>query len=377
MARFRREDGTLPRVRRRGASKGAAENKLKEALNELAEQVLGGIVSGNTLMGKLADLWLEEQKVAAEDGVISHNTLRDYTSRVENWIKPRVGALRAHEFTVKAAERPISAAREKTSLANAKVVRTAMSGICGYAVRHGAMKTNPVKSIARMAGSKETKQRKAAIRGLKPSEWVDLLTKVERYVEDQQTDRRGRSLGARGYAWMLLPGQVRALLATATRIGEVLALAGTDYNSAKKLLTIDHHLIRVKGRGMVRVDGRKAGEPALVLRVPEWSVPMFERLAAAAVDGPLFPAWNGGWVDPNNVRRRMKEAFTAAGYGWVTSKVFRKTVASVLDEADFSNNEIADQLGNTPEVVERHYRAKRVANEKTSKALDGMFRAAG
>ena len=45
------------------------------------------------------------------------------------------------------------------------------------------------------------------------------------------------------------------------------------------------------------------------------------------------PSATGGWLDPSNVIHRIKEAFTGCGYGWVTGHVFRKTVATVWDEA--------------------------------------------
>jgi integrase len=62
-----------------------------------------------------------------------------------------------------------------------------------------------------------------------------------------------------------------------------------------------------------------------------------------------------------------------AGYGWVTSHVFRKTVATVLDEANLPITAIADQLGNTRAVAERHYRKRRVANQASADALEGML----
>jgi integrase len=80
----------------------------------------------------------------------------------------------------------------------------------------------------------------------------------------------------------------------------------------------------------------------LILRVPESSLPMLRRRKLASGGGPLFPTWNGEWLDPSNVIHRIQGAFAEVGYGWVTSHVFRKTVASVLDEADLPLSTIAD-----------------------------------
>jgi integrase len=78
-------------------------------------------------------------------------------------------------------------------------------------------------------------------------------------------------------------------------------------------------------------------------------------------------------ADPSNVIHRVREAFTEIGYGWVTSHVFRKTVASVIDEADLPLSAIADQLGNTQTVADKHYRRRRAANEATTDALETML----
>ncbi|EWM15225.1 tyrosine-type recombinase/integrase [Kutzneria sp. 744] len=41
----------------------------------------------------------------------------------------------------------------------------------------------------------------------------------------------------------------------------------------------------------------------------------------------------------------MREAFDAAGYPWVPSHVYRKTVASMMDDAGLTARAAADQLG--------------------------------
>lgn len=160
------------------------------------------------------------------------------------------------------------------------------------------------------------------------------------------------------------------MLSTGVRLGELLALTGEEVDPDAKTVTIRWHLVREKGVGMVRMPGRKGDAGAeLVLRVPEWSVFIWRRLKLTAGDGPLFPAFGAEWLDPATMINRISEAFTAVGYGWVTSHVFRKTVATILDEAGLSTTAIADQLGNTPAVVEEHYRAKRVANPETAAAM--------
>jgi integrase len=73
------------------------------------------------------------------------------------------------------------------------------------------------------------------------------------------------------------------------------------------------------------------------------------------------------------VINRIGDTFDECGYDWVTSHVFRKTVATVLDEAGLSSGAVADQLGNTRAVAEKHYIARRVANGQAADALEGII----
>jgi integrase/recombinase XerD len=60
----------------------------------------------------------------------------------------------------------------------------------------------------------------------------------------------------------------------------------------------------------------------------------------------------------------------------LTTHVGRKTHATILNERGVSTKTIADQLGNTERVVEKHYVAKnhhRIANEMTRLGIDGVF----
>src|SRR5690606_10756807 len=156
-------------------------------------------------------------------------------------------------------------------------------------------------------------------------------------------------------AWRDLPDITRFQLATGCRIGETLAVSFDEVDVDDKLVHVRYTLYRVKGVGLVRGPTKtRAGERTL--KLPSWAVDMLirrgERLDWA---GPVFPApghmpgkqgaRGGGWRDPNNTMRDLRRARERAGFGWVTSHVFRKTVASVLHESGLVGREVADQLG--------------------------------
>lgn len=67
----------------------------------------------------------------------------------------------------------------------------------------------------------------------------------------------------------------------------------------------------------------------------------------------------GGWLDQNNANMRLRAALDGAGFEWVTARVWRKTLGTLMRRAGRSSEDIADQLGNTRAVVEKHYIARR------------------
>ncbi|WP_116051799.1 tyrosine-type recombinase/integrase [Amycolatopsis palatopharyngis] len=366
-ARFRMPTGRSKPVRRRGKTKTAAVNRLKEALTRLADEARGGQVTGDTRFAAIAQLWLDEIRREYALSGKPGSTVRLYSGYVKNWVVPALGELQAREVTAMGCNTLVQRARDK-SYETAKSVRAVLSGICSFAVRAGAMDTNPVKSTARLARG-ETK----AVKAMTLEQRRDLVAKLEALAEAKTVDSKGRSLGTRSQVWQALPDIVRAMLSTGVRLGELLALDGADVDPIQKTVTVGHHIVRVPKEGLLRAGDRKGGEPSLILLVPEWSVPMWRRRKLASGGGPLFPSWNREWSDPSNVIKRIREAFDECGYDWVTSHVFRKTVTTVLDEADLPTTAIADQLGNTPAVVEKHYRKKRASNAATLEALEGMF----
>lgn len=366
---FRMVDGSSRRVRRQGSTRTHARNRLKEALRELTEETKGDEIGSETRFARVAELWTAEIDQEAALGELSPTTVRTYGGVLRNWVLPALGNLQLREVTVTACDRLAKRARERTSYDTAKTVKAVMSGVCGYAVRHGAMSTNPVRSIGRLSRG-ETKE----VVALTLEQRRDLLHKLREYGSTKQEDAKGRSLGDRGRIWLDLPDIMEAMLSTGVRLGELLAIAGPQVDPQEATVDVSYHLIRLTGQGLVRRRKRKGNRDELLLRVPQWSLPMWRQRKLASGGGPLFPSFTTEHLDPSNVINRLSEAMDALGYGWVTSHVFRKTVATVLDEADLSTTAIADQLGNTRAVAERHYRKRRVANQANADALEGMLR---
>jgi len=94
--------------------------------------------------------------------------------------------------------------------------------------------------------------------------------------------------------------------------------------------------------------------------------------AVARLDGPIFPSSTGTVREASNVRNRAWKPFTVrAGYDWVTFRTFRKTVATLLDEAGLTARQIADILGHArPSMTQDVYMGRGAVSRAGAQALD-------
>lgn len=354
--RFRMMDGSIKHVRRVGRSRTAATNNLKAALSRLAgEAAAGKAITVNTPVPRLIDAWLEDMEHRVRNGTLSLSSLDAYRSDVKNHLLPAFCDLQTHELTADVVDRFIKdKASNGVSVSAISRLRSIMSSMCALAVRHKALAVNPVRDVAqvRQAGGRKP------VRALTLDERVELLRGLSESETAQASD---------------LPDLVAMMLATGVRIGEILALTGEEISADASTVRIEWHLVTPTGQGVVRAPGRKSGSAGLTLAVPQWARPLFRRRKLAAGPYPIFSTATDGWWRPTNASRTLRRELDALGFDWVTSHVFRKTVGTVLDEAGQSSSAVADQLGNTPTVAERHYRAPRVANAELVSALENMF----
>ncbi len=142
--------------------------------------------------------------------------------------------------------------------------------------------------------------------------------------------------------------------------------------------------MRVAGTKTSKGDG-EAGAGSRTLRLPGWAVDLLIRRGdELGWRGPVFPASKaherqpvnrvgGSWRDPNNTARSFRQARDAAGFGWVTSHVMRKTVATWLDSSGLTARKIADQLGHANiAMTQRHYLGRRAVSPAAATALESF-----
>jgi integrase len=362
---YRDFDGKVYEVARVGASASIAERRLKEALRDW---VSPGDVHGLTGDSKLTDvgrLWLVELEADAEQRFKSWGTIDTYRHRFETIVVPAVGELRMREIDnpkvgVPAFDRLCRGVRDRSSVSSAKTVRAVLGGVCAFAMRHGLLSSNPVREVSRLE-SKKAKHQRSKPRALTSDQVLDLLGKLDADQAAVAAD---------------LPDLVRLFAATGERTGEALAAYWEDFDREAKRLRMAGNVIRATGRGQVMNRG-KTENAERDIPLPEWCVRMLvERWDRMDVhEGPIFPSTTGTVREASNVRSRAWRPFVArAGYEWVTFRTFRKTVATLLDDAGLTARQIADILGHAhPSMTQDVYMGRGSVTRKGAVALDATF----
>jgi integrase len=134
-------------------------------------------------------------------------------------------------------------------------------------------------------------------------------------------------------------------------------------------------VVRVRGEGLrIKTDETSKAKPR-VLRLPAWAVDMLRIRASGFVlgDNPVFPAPHGGLRDPSNTQADLREAFTTAGFEWVTSHVLRKTVATLMDQAGLSARAAADHFGHSkPSMTTDVYFGRGIMDTGAAAVLESL-----
>ncbi|WP_439664138.1 site-specific integrase [Lentzea sp. HUAS TT2] len=356
---FRDYDGITRPVERSGKTKTAAERALKEALRDRTAPGEEGMITTETRFREAAEVWLTEFRAAVAVGARSPTSLETYEGRLNGIILPAVGELRMRELTVARIGKLLTTVQARQSAASAKTVRTVVSGVCALAVRHGALRANPVRDVAHLEG------RKTPSRALTEDEMADLLAKLD---ADEVAARHD------------LPDLARWYAGTGERTGEGLAVHWPHLDLDAGTVDWAGSVIRVKGEGQ-KINEGKTEVSKRALALPSWLVTMLRErrtrlaerfnVAEDELEGPVFPNSLGTLRDKHNTLSRWREFRQRAGYSWVTFRTFRRSVATILDDAGLSARQIAEQLGHSKvSTTQDIYMGRRVTSRRAAEALD-------
>jgi integrase len=341
--------GRTREMGRHGPSKAAAERALKEAFRDRAGIDAGTGLTPQTRVRELAEAWF------ASLDAQSPTTRQSYRNRVDNQILPALGELRLRELTTGTVDRFLKTVAKCSGPAMAKMTRSVLSGMCGLAARHDAMDRNPVRDAQAIS-----QPRKAAPKSLTVNQ-VRQLRALMTY-DDTAVERD-------------LPEFVSFMLATGLRIGEASAVTWAAVDLDADRVEIRGTVVRLKGQGLVLKPTTKTTAGMRMLGLPSWCVQMLRarqaRRSTPSIDDPVFPALKGGLRDPSNTQADLRDALAWCGLPWVTSHVFRKTTATLLDNAGLSARAIADQLGHAqPSLTQNVYMGRKIASPEAAHALE-------
>jgi integrase len=330
-ARFRDYDGVVRSVTRYGSTKPRAEAALRAALRDRVTSGAGAL-DADARLRRLAEEWLRE--ISGRD--LAPATKEMYRDAVERHVLPGLGALRLREVSVPVIDRHLRLVSQQSGPGTAKTLRSALSGMMGLALRHGALTHNPVRDVARLS---------------RPRTAVRALTRQE----------------------TLLPDLVDFLLTTGLRIGEACAVRWSAVDLDKAALEVNSTAVRTRELGLVIQERPKTAAGWRVVALPNSTVALLRhrRGKHARADDVVFPSPLGRLRDRSNTTADLRRAFDRAGFAWATSHTLRKTVATRLDDAGLSARQIADQLGHArPSLTQDVYMGRKVVSSDAAHVLD-------
>lgn len=369
--RFRDYDGVTRPVERYGKSKQDARGRLNDALKDRKHIDQAAEITPDTLVKDVAELWYSDVQRLVDAGERSPGSTRVYRIYLDNQILPVLGGLRVREVTVGRVDGLIKAVTKSNGASAAKTVRTVVSGVMGLAVRHDALEANPARDAAPVVGAAPQREPRA----LMLAEIAELRGKL---VADEVACRRD------------LPELVDFMLATGLRIGEACAVTWDSLNLAEGTVEVRGTVIRIKGQGLVIKPKPKSKSGYRTLELPSWAVRLLEgrQLVHDPNEwGVVFTAPMGGLRDPSNTNADLRDTLDREVrddegnlkwpvFDWVTSHVFRKTVATLMDLAALPARAAADQLGHSKvSMTQDRYYGRKVAKTGAAAVLEGIVSA--
>ena len=359
MCRVRDEDGVTRKVKATGTNEKRALSALKTKLGDRPGAGSDGITA-DTNIAVLAGEWLDQLEV-------SPGTKEIYRHNIVRHIIPNLGGVTIREASparlgrfVASVQTPeprtvLIRGKEKEVMvggpAVAKLCRSVLTGMFSLAVRHGAIRYNPVREVKPVKPKRLAPEKNRALT-------LDELGRLRRRILEWQDEQHYGPARTQDVI-----DAVDVWLATGIRSGELLALRWDDID-----LTADVPTLEVTGtvrrsretKSLYRQEYPKSESGERVLQLPQFAVSLLRRRKLAQEPNPLglvFPSRAGGLIEPNNFNRRWRE-IRGDEFDWVTPKSFRKAVATMIEEeADAAT--AAKQLGHSSEDVTRRYYIER------------------
>lgn len=362
-ARCRDWDGKTRLVQATGDTRKSAERALKAKLADRSLfQPSSSALTPDSPFLDLVAYWLEDLEL--EDR-LSKRTLQVYERNMQTLVLPVFGNLTLREIGVARCDHFLKQLA-KQSYNRAKQARVVLRLALGLAVRHEVLPRNPMDHVSRLH---------------RPASTPNALTPVE--VNAIRTAIAFWEVG-RSISGPKPDGQlgaiVEVMLGTSARIGEVLAIRrrDVDVTSATPSIRINGTIVSHRGEPTMRQDHPKTAKSRRTVAIPSFTAEAVRRrltrLEESSLDALLFCSREGTPLTTNNVRRQLRHVLDLAGITGVTPHMFRRTVATAINEQ--AGVELAAELlGHTdPKITIQHYtRRSEMVNPVTAELLERAF----
>lgn len=347
--RVRGPGGRLHRVERCRATGPAARAAVLAAAREVGTGPMGtGDLNGRTKFRDAGRMWLAEREAAG----VAPTTLDHYRDRLR-CLDPVIGELRLGQFTTGRVRSALDVLAVGRSASTLRALRSAISGVMKMAVERDAILSSPAH---------------VGVSGRGVAKMPRALDRAERVLLLDELAQNG---DAPAYVLPL----VRFMLATGVRVGEALAMrwSDLDLDARPPRARVTGSIVRVRGHGLLRAKGKTAAARRTLMLPSHIANELRERGKPADPGHPLFaqPGEPGEWLNPGRVSGDLRRALDRAGFEWVTSHVFRKTAATILDEQGLPVRAIADHLGHaSPSLTQDRYFGRQQTTDVVAEALD-------
>lgn len=323
---YRNGQGQRRRIDATADTKTAAHRAAMKAFANAMASSGGVAYTSRTTFADVATEWFGRFAELVVAGRRSPASAALYRATLDRHVLPVIGRLRLSELTTARLDAFLHRLLRERGHATAKVARSVVSGVCGYATRRDGLRSNPVRDVGNLESGEA-----AAARALTAAECRDWLAILDGDAYAVRKD---------------LPDLVRFLLGTGVRIGEAMGVRWEDLDLDQRVVHIRRTIVRVKGAGLV-AKSTKSRAGLRVLRLPDWLADVLAKRRPDDGGGgvPVFADVNGGYRDRNNIERDFREVRTGTPFEWVVPHTYRKTVATLLDDGGVSARVVADQLG--------------------------------
>ena len=241
-------DGTTRPIERSGRSRTGAESALKAAVRDRSHADFSGDLTPDTRVKVVAEEWFLQMHE------IAPTTRQGYRDRLDKQVLPGLGNLRIRELTVHIVHRHLRAVEAKHGPSIAKMTRTVLSGVCGWAAQQGAIDRNPVRDASRSRVATRKTPRALTI-----PEIHQLRASLT--YDDRAITRD-------------VPDLISFLLATGLRIGEACAVTWDGVDLEACTVRVKGTVVYLRDKGAVISENTKSAAGLRNLILPAWCIEM-------------------------------------------------------------------------------------------------------